>query len=396
MRGIYLDHCATTYVDPRVKKEMDKYFTKVFGNPNSLHSVGLEADKAVKMARRKVAKIINAKPNEIIFTGCGTESCNMAIKGAAFSYRERHSSGGHIITSAIEHHAVLDACKWLETQGFDVTILGVDKYGMIDVGKLEKAIRPDTFLVTIMYANNEIGTIEPVPEIGSICRKHDVLFHTDACQAGLLELDVKKLNVDLMTLNGSKIYGPKGVGMLYVREGVKLVPLLHGGGQEYGLRSGTLNVPGIVGFAKALELIQKNRKKEARRLTKLRDYLIKGLLKKVPRSYLNGHPTKRLPKNANFTILDIEGESLLLRLNEEGIFASTGSACTSKQLEPSHVILAIGISKDASHGTIRFTLGKKTTKKDIDKLLRVLPKIVEDLRKISPVRIKSPFVSKKK
>jgi cysteine desulfurase len=391
MSGIYLDYCAGTYVDPRVKKAMDKYFTEEFANPNSFHGMGLEANKAVVKSREKMAKILGAKSTELVFTGCGTESCNMAIKGVAFEYRKTNSKGGHIITSNIEHHAILDACRWLEGQGFELTILKSDKYGLIKAEQVKKAIRKDTILVTIMYANNEIGTVNPVREIGKVCRERKVTFHTDACQAGLLELNVEKLKVDLMTLNASKIYGPKGIGLLYVRTGVKLTPLFHGGGQEYGLRSGTLNVPGIVGFAKALELIYKEGGKEAKRLTKLRDYLITDVLKNVPRSYLNGHSTKRLPKNANFTILDIEGESLLLRLNEEGIFCSTGSACTSAQLEPSHVILAIGISKQAAHGTIRFTLGKSTTKKDIDKLLKLLPKTVEDLRKISPVRLKSPW-----
>jgi len=391
MKSSYLDHCAGTYVDPRVKKEMDRYFTKEFGNPNSFHEMGLKASKAVAEARKMSAKIINAKLTEIIFTGCGTESCNLAIKGVAFEYRKTRPSGGHIITSNIEHHAVIDACRWLKTQGFELTVLPVDRYGLIDPKQVEQAIREDTILVTIMYANNEIGTIEPVEEIGKVCRERKVLFHTDACQAGLLELNVEKLKVDLMTLNGSKIYGPKGVGMLYVRSGVRLTPLLHGGGQEGGLRSGTLNVPGIVGFSKALEVIQKERGKEGKRLTKLRDYLIKNVLKKIPKSYLNGHATKRLPKNANFTILNIEGESLLLRLNEKGIYASTGSACTSAQLDPSHVIMATGVSKDAAHGTVRFTLGKRTTKKELDRLLKLLPKIVEDLRKMSPVKLKSPY-----
>ena len=392
--AIYLDYCAGTYVDPRVKKEMDMYFSKEFGNPSSFHEMGLKASQAVTRSRETIAKILGAKPTEIIFTGCGTESCNMAIKGVAFEYRKKHPTGGHVITSNVEHHAVLDACRWLGEQGFDITILPVDRHGLITAKQVEKTIRDDTILVTIMYANNEIGTVQPVVEIGKICRSKKVFFYTDACQAGLLELDVNKLKVDMMTLNGSKIYGPKGIGLLYVRSGVKLVPLLHGGGQEQGMRSGTLNVPGIVGFAKALEIVDKEGKSEAKKLEKLRDYLIKNVLKNIPRSYLNGHPTKRLPKNVNFTILDIEGESLLLRLNEKGIFCSTGSACTSIQLEPSHVILAIGISKKAAHGTIRFTLGRTTTKQDIDKLLKLLPKAVEDLRKMSPVRLKSPYSKK--
>jgi len=360
---------------------MKPFFSKDFANPNSFHSFGLKASKVVDRARQSIAKILNCSPSEIIFTGCGTESCNLAIKGIAFS-----KGKGHIITSGVEHHAILDTVKWLEQQGFSVTILKPDKYGIILADQVKKAIRKDTILVSIMYANNEIGTIEPVKEIAKVCKARNILFHTDACQAGLLELDVKKLGVDLMTLNGSKIYGPKGIGLLYVKRGVRLTPLLHGGGQEEGRRSGTLNVPGIVGFAKALELVKKD-KKESVRLTKLRDKLIKGVLK-IPRTYLNGHPTKRLPKNASFTFLDIEGESILLRLDDKGIYASTGSACTSRQLKPSHVLTAVGISKNAAHGSLRFTLGKTTTAKDIGNVLKILPGIIEDLRKMSPVRLK--------
>jgi cysteine desulfurase len=388
MKDVYLDHGSATPLDPKVLKSMERYLGKDFGNPNSFHSCGLQAQKAVEDSRSTVAKILKCSPHDVIFTGCGTESCNLAIKGTAFAYRSRNKNGGHIITSAIEHHAVLDACRWLETQCFDVTVVGVDKYGLVNPEDIRKAIRKDTFLISIMYANNEIGTVQSIKEIGKLAWSKGVLFHSDACQAGLLELDVEKLRVDLLTLNGSKIYGPKGVGMLFKRKGVKLEPLLHGGGQEQGLRSGTLNVAGIVGFAKALELIQKSSKDEANRLSSLRDRLISGVLKKIPRSYLNGHATKRLPKNANFTFLDVEGESMVLQLDAEGIQCSTGSACTSKNLEPSYVITAIGVSKKAAHGTLRFTLGKKTRKKDIDNVLKFLPRIVSDLRRMSPVRLK--------
>jgi cysteine desulfurase len=382
----YLDHAAATYVDERVKKEMDKYCLKEYGNPGSFNTVGLRAKEAVDKAREKVAGIIGAEPKEIIFTGSGTESINLAIKGVARALK-KSGKGKHIITSTIEHHAVLDTCKYLEEEeGFEVTYVGVDRQGLVNPNDVESAIKEDTILISIMYANNEIGTIEPIEEIGAIARKRNVIFHTDACQAGMLDLDVRKLNADLMTLNGSKIYGPKGTGMLYVKKGTPIKPIIHGGGQEFGLRSGTENVPGIVGFAKALEIAQHERKREAKRLTKLRDALIKGLMK-IPKVMLNGHPTKRLPNNVNVSILDIEGESLLLNLNEHGICASSGSACTSKSLKPSHVILALGVPAEIAHGSLRFTLGKRTTRRDIDKVVKVLPRIVERLRELSPVTI---------
>ena len=347
-----------------------------------MHDAGLAAKDALDSAREKIAKILNCSPNEIIFASGGTESINLAIKGIAFA-----SSGRHIITSKIEHHAVLHTCEYLEKNGFDVTYLNVDKYGLVNPKDVEKAIRDDTILITIMYANNEIGTIEPMEEIGRIAKKHSIPFHTDACQAGLLDLDVKKLNVDLMTLNSSKIYGPKGVGLLYKRKGIVIEPIVHGGGQEFGLRSGTENLPGIVGFAKALELMQKNKSKESKRLIALRDKLIKGLLK-IPKAFLNGHPAKRLANNVNVSILDIEGEAVLLHLNEKGICASTGSACTAKSLEPSHVITSLGLPYEAAHGSLRFSLGKYTTGKDIDAVLKYLPEIVKNLRLLSPVRLK--------
>ncbi len=387
VRKVYLDHSATTYVDERVKEEMDKYYTLIFGNPSSFNDVGLEAKNALDNARENVSKILNAEPREIIFTGGGTESINLAIKGVARALKEK---GKHIIASKIEHHAVLETCEYLEKkEGFEITYLDVDKYGLINLEELKKAIRKDTILISIMYANNEIGTIQPIDEIGKIAKENEIYFHTDACQVGsYLTLDVNKLNVDLMTLNGSKIYGPKGVGVLYIRKGTEIEPIIHGGGQEFGLRSGTENIPGIIGFAKALEIAQENRDKESKRLIILRDKLIKGLLDTIPKTFLNGHPINRLPNNANVSILDIEGEAMLLYLNEHGVYASTGSACSSTSLEPSHVILAIGLPYEAAHGSLRFTLGRATTEEDIKYVLEKLPKDVEDLRQITPLDLK--------
>lgn len=391
---IYLDHAATTYVDSRVKKEMDKYFSEDFGNPGSFNTIGLTAKRAVDKARETIANILGAKPDEIIFTGSGTESINLAIKGVARANKEK---GTHIITTKIEHHAVLETVEYLEKyEGFKVTYLDVDRYGLVDPKEVKKAIQKDTILITIMYANNEIGTIEPIKEIGAIARKHNVLFHTDACQAGCSQdLNVENLNVDLLSLNGSKIYGPKGTGALYLKKGVRIHPIIHGGGQEKGFRSGTENVPGIVGFAKALELCQQEKEKENKRLIKLRDRLIDEILKKIPKTFLNGHPTKRLPNNVNITILDIEGEAMMLYINQYGICASSGSACTSKTLDPSHVITAIGLPFEAAHGSMRFSLGKRTTVEDIDKVIEVLPDIVKTLRKISPVNLEMKDVLEK-
>ncbi|MEM4240325.1 MAG: cysteine desulfurase family protein [Candidatus Woesearchaeota archaeon] len=386
MREIYLDHAATTPIEPKARAAMEKYWAEEFGNPGSFHAAGLRAQKALNNSRASVAKILNCAPEEVIFTGSGTESINMAIKGI---FRANKAKGKHIITSATEHHAVLETCRYLHKHdGAELTILPVNKYGQVMPETLEKAIRPDTVLVTIHYANNEIGTINRIKELAAIARKHNALFHTDACQAaGSLDLDVQTLGVDLLTLNGSKVYGPKGVGALYIRRGTNIHPILHGGGQEFGLRSGTENIPLIVGFATALEIAHQMREKEAERLAKLRDRLISTILKTIPKTFLNGHPTERLPNNANITFLDIEGEALLLHLNEHGICASTGSACSSKSLEPSHVILALGLPYEASHGSIRFTLGRHTAEEDINKVLDVLPGIVQKLRNISPVNL---------
>ncbi len=393
MKKIYLDHAATTPVDARVLKAMLPFFSEKFGNPSSFHSLGLEAKNALDAARSKIARLLNCVPEEIIFTGSGTESCNLAVKGVALAQKRK---GKHIITSKIEHHAVLNSCEWLEKKmGFSITYLGVDCNGLVNPKDVEKAIRSDTVLISIMFANNEIGTIQPIKKIAGIAKKHGILFHTDACQAaGFLGLDVKKLGVDLMTINGSKIYAPKGTGLLFVKQGVELMPLIHGGAHEFGLRAGTENVAGIVALSTALEIAQRERKRESKRLSALRDYFIKQILNSVPRTILNGHPKKRLPNNVNVSFLDVEGESVLLHLDSLGICASTGSACSSQSLDPSHVILAIRPHYEAAHGSIRFSLGRKTTKKEIDFVLAVLPGIIEKLRALSPVHLSKKEVLK--
>jgi cysteine desulfurase len=375
----YFDYAATTPCDPRVLKKMEPYFNLDFGNPSSIHQF------AVDNARVEISQILGCSPEEIYFTSGGTESDNIAILGTA---RANQTKGKHVITTTIEHHAVLNPCEQLESEGFEITYINVDKDGIINPDEVKKAIRSDTILVSIMYANNEIGTIQPIWKIGRYCKNKGIPFHTDACQAaGVLEMNVDKLIVDLMTLNGGKIYGPKGIGLLYVRKHTNIWPIMFGGEQEKRLRPGTENVPGIVGLAETLKLAQKDKEKENKRLTQLRDMLIKGIIKKIPKVKLNGHPEKRLPNNINVSILDIEGEAMLLRLDMLGIAASSGSACTSGSLDPSHVILALGHAFEVAHGSIRFTLGKYTKKEDIEYVLKVLPKVVEDLRKISPVRL---------
>jgi cysteine desulfurase len=383
MRRIYMDYAATTPVDPRVLVAMKPYFFKKFGNSMSLHSVGQEAKRALEESREKIANLMKAKSGRIVFTGSATEANNLALKGIAFANRDK---GKHIIISTIEHFCVLESARWLEKNGFDVTYLPVDKFGLINPSDVENAIRNDTILVSIMHANNEIGTIEPIEEIGKICRKKEVYFHTDAAQTyGKIPVDVEKMNVDLLTASSHKMYGPKGAAALYIADNVKIEPLLHGGGHEFGLRSSTVNVPAIVGFAAAAEIAKKEMKFEARRLTKLRDKLIKGVLK-IEDSYLNGHPTKRLPNNANFWFAFIEGESLITQLDMHGIAASTGSACSSESLEPSHVLLAIGLKHEEAHGSLRLSLGKWSKKEDIDYVLKILPESVERLRAISPFK----------
>ncbi len=387
MKQVYLDYAATTPIDKNVAKKMQQVAEKIYGNPGSLHQAGRQAKKIVLESRKTISGILHCKPEEIIFTGSGTESDNLALFGAA---RANKNLGNHIIISGIEHHAVLNTSSALEKEGFKVTYLPVDKDGIVDLKEFEKSITDKTILVSVMYANNEIGTIQPIAEISKIIKKikPSVLFHTDACQAaGYLDLDVQKLGVDLLTLNGSKIYGPKGTGILFCQAGIKLEPIIFGGGQEYGKRSGTENVAGIVGLAEALKISDKKKKSESARLVKLRNYFIKELLKKIPKTVLNGHSQKRLPNNVNISVLDIEGESMLLWLDKYGVCVSTGSACDSRSLDPSHVILALGRSYEYANGNIRFTLGRQTTKKEIDFVLKIFPGIVKKLREISPVKV---------
>jgi cysteine desulfurase len=376
-----MDHSSTTPVDVAVIEAMLPFFSDSFGNPSSLYSIGREARRAMEDARAKVADLIGAKKEEIIFTGSGTESDNLAIKGLAYRNRKK---GDHIITSSIEHHAVLYTCKYLETRGFKVTYLPVSKEGLVNPADVEAAITSKTVLITIMHANHEIGTIQPVEEIGKIAKEKNIPFHTDAIQtAGKLPLNVDALGVSLLSLSAHKMYGPKGVGALYIRKGTGLEPLLHGGGHERDIRSGTENVPGIVGFGKTAQLA-KERLPEAAKITRLRDSLIKGVLE-IKDSYLNGHPEKRLPDNANFRFSFIEGESMILNLDMKGVAASTGSACSSKSLEPSHVLLATGLKHEEAHGSLRFTIGRGNTPDDVDYIISVLPEIVNKLRMISPL-----------
>jgi len=382
MKAVYLDHAATTPMRDEVIEAMMPYFKEKFGNASSIYSFGREARKALDEARQATAGIINADFNEIIFTGGGSEANNLAIKGAAWEYRHK---GKHLITSSIEHHAVLHPMQQLEKEGFEVTYLPVDDQGLVSVEEFANALRGDTILVSIMHANNEIGVIQPIAQIGAICKERGILFHTDAVQtAGLLDIDVKKLNVDMLTMSAHKLYGPKGVGALYVRKGVRLVPLIQGGGHENRRRAGTENVPGIVGMAKALELAAAEREVVTPRIQKLRDRLLEGILN-IPHTRLNGSRTERLPNNINVSIEFIEGESLLLNLDLKGIAASSGSACTSGSLDPSHVLLAIGLSHEVAHGSLRLTLGRDNTDADVDYVLETLPPIVERLREMSPL-----------
>ncbi|MEK7674113.1 MAG: cysteine desulfurase family protein [Patescibacteria group bacterium] len=386
MKNIYLDYASSTYIDPLVLKKMTPYLKGYFGNPSSLHKMGRKSKSIIEKARFDVAKILNAKPEEIIFTGSGTESDNLAIYGVAKSYKNK---GKHIIVSKIEHSAVIEITKKLERDGFEVDYTSVDSNGLIKIPELKKLIKPSTILISIMLANNEIGTIQPIAEISKIIKKINpsLLLHTDAAQAtGAITLNANKLGVDLMSLNGSKIYGPKGIGCLYVKSGIKLEPIIVGGEQEKNLRAGTENTPLIVGFAEALKLATKLMYKENARLVNLRDYFIKNVLKSIPNCRLNGHPTKRLPSNINISIKGVEGESLILMLDKFGIFASTGSACGSSNLKPSHVISAINISPELSHSNIRFTLGRKTTKQEIDFVIKILPRVVAKLRMISSIK----------
>ena len=382
MERIYLDNAATTATAPEVVEAMLPYFTQVYGNASSIHQTGREAKRALEAARRQVAQALHAAvPQEIYFTAGGSESDNWAIKGAAFANQKK---GRHLITTAIEHHAVLHTCQWLEKQGFEVTYLPVDHDGKVSAADVERAIRPDTTLVSVMTANNELGTIQPIAEIGAICRARGVLFHTDAVQAiGAIPVDVQAMNIDMLSLSAHKFHGPKGVGALYVRKGVRIDGLVHGGAQERGWRAGTENIPGIVGLGKAIELAAASLDENAARMSALRDRLISGILERIPEVTLNGHPTDRLPNNANLSFRYIEGEALLLRLDLAGVAGASGSACTSGSLDPSHVLLAIGLPHEVAHGSLRLTLGSDTTQADIDAVLRILPNIVEDLRNMS-------------
>ncbi|MFH1824265.1 MAG: cysteine desulfurase NifS [Candidatus Firestonebacteria bacterium] len=383
MKRIYLDYAATTPVHHEVITAMLPYFNEKFGNASTIYYYGREAKSEIEASREIFAKAIGADISEVVWTSGGTESDNFAIKGVAFANKNK---GNHIITSALEHHAVLETCHFLEKQGFNITYLPVDKDGLINLADVKKAITPKTILITIMYSNNEIGVIEPITEIGKIAKEHSIFFHTDAVQSfGQVPFNVNDLNIDLLSVSSHKIYGPKGVGAIYIRKGTKMVSFMHGGEQERNRRAGTENVSGIVGFGKAVEIAMRDISKESERLTKLRDKLIKGIMEKISDVRLNGHPTKRLPNNVNLSIQYIEGESMVLNLDMEGICASTGSACTSGSLEPSHVIMALGVSHEIAHGSLRFTLGKYTTEEDIDKVLKVLSEIVSRLRKLSPL-----------
>lgn len=380
---IYFDHAATTMVDPEVRDAMLPYLGEEYGNPNSLYELGRRAREAVEAARERLAAYLNAQPREIIFTGGGSEADNLAIKGTAQALADR---GRHIITSAIEHHAVLHACQALERQGYRVTYLPVDRYGLVDPEQLRDAITDDTILVTIMHANNEIGTIEPIEELGAVCRQRGVLFHTDAVQSfGKVDIDVQQLPVDMLAISAHKFYGPKGVGALWVRRGVRLYPLIDGGGQEGGIRAGTENVAGIVGMAKAVELLEQRGQEDRRRLTALTHQLIQAVLENIPHVILTGHPERRIPGLASFCVRYIEGEAMLLSLDAEGICVSSGSACTSGSLEPSHVLLALGLPHEIAHGSLRMSLGRHNTQAEVDCVVETLKRVVERLRQMSPL-----------
>ena len=383
MKRIYLDYAATTPCDPEVLKAMEPYFFEKFGNPSSIHSFGQEAKGAIEEAREKLAAFLGAKADEIIFTSGGTESNNFAVGGVAYAQANK---GNHIITSAIEHHAITETCKFLEKRGFKVTYVGVDKNGLVSPADIKKAITDKTILVSVMHANNEIGTIQPIAEIGKIARESGIYFHTDAVQSvGHIPTNVNDLNIDLLSLSAHKFYGPKGVGALYVRKGTRIERFLHGGDQEKGRRASTHNTPGIVGLGKAIELCLDKMQDEAEFQMSLRDRLIQEIREKIPDVYLNGHPQQRLPNNVNVSIKYIEGESILLNLDMLGIAASTGSACTSTSLEPSHVLLAIGLPHEIAHGSLRLTLGRWTKEEDVSYLLEHLPAVVEKLRQMSPL-----------
>jgi cysteine desulfurase len=384
MKSIYMDYAATTPTHPEVLEAMKPYFTDHFGNPSSIHSYGREAKKAVDAARDNIAGFIGSRSDEIIFTSGGTESDNFALEGVAYA---NENKGNHIISIPIEHHAVTNCLGFLKKRGFDITYIPVDSAGLVDPEDIRKAITNKTILVSVMHANNEIGTIEPIAEIGKICREKGVYFHTDAVQTfGHMPINVKEMNVDLLSASAHKLYGPKGVGLLYVKKGTKIAPFLYGGEQEGGRRASTENVPGIVGFSKAVDIAKLEMRELEIKLLRFRDKLINGILSKIADSRLNGHPTKRLSNNINVSISYIEGESMLLRLDMEGIAGSTGSACSSGSLEPSHVLLSIGLPHEVAHSSLRLTLGRWTTEEEIDRILKVLPGIVGKLREMSPLK----------
>lgn len=382
---IYFDYAASTPVDPLVLKTMLPYFSKKYaGNTMSLHQMGTSASAVVETCRQTFANILNVLPKEIIFTASATESNNTVIKGVA---QANKAKGKHIIISSIEHDCVLESAAWLKTQGFEISQISVDQYGLLNLDELRKTIRKDTILVSIIHGNNEIGTIQDLVSIGQICHDRGVYFHTDASQSFTkVPLDLSKLNIDFLTASSHKIYGPKGAALLYIKSGTNITPLLHGGGHEFGLRSSTLNLPAIVGFTKAAEIAMANFDQENAHLTKLRDYLIKNILSSIPDSHLNGHPTDRLSNNINISFDRVEGESLLLELDYYGLAASTGSACSSSSLEPSHVLLATGLRAEQSHGSLRFSLGRFTTKSEADYLLKVLPQVINKFRQLSPFK----------
>ena len=384
LRKVYMDHGAGMPLDSRVFEAMEPYFVENYGNPSSSHSFGNSAKEALATSREKVTQLVAAeKPQEVIFTSGGTESNNLAIKGVAYRNREK---GNHIITTAIEHISVVNICKFLQKQGFEVSYVPVDKQGVVDLEKLEAAINDRTILISVMYANGEIGTIQPIREIGKVAHENQVIFHVDAvAAAGKVPINVKEERIDLLSISSNDMYGPKGVGALYIKKGTKVQPIIQGGGQERGLRSGTENIPGIVGMGKAAEIAKREMEAEGKRLTRLRDKLIKDVLDKIDYSFLNGHPTERLPSNANLRFSYIEGESLILGLDMHGVQVSSGSACTSKTLDPSHVLLAIGLAHEEAHGSLVFTMGKQNSEEDVDYVLEVLPEVVKRLRTLSPL-----------
>jgi cysteine desulfurase len=387
VKRVYLDYAATTPTHPKVIEAMLPFFSEVWGNPSSIHVCGQEARSAVEEARGKVARLIGANSDEIFFTSGGTEADNWALKGITSA---NHSHSNHIITSSVEHHAILETCKYLEGQGFSVTYLTVDPYGMVDPDAVKKAITQKTILISIMHANNEVGSIQPIAEIGKIAKAAGVYFHTDAVQTvGHIPVDVNRLGVDMLSIAAHKLYGPKGVGALYIRTGTRIESLLQGGAQEKKVRAGTENVPGIVGFGKAVELAEEEMDDEARRISRLRDILIKSILEKIEHAYLNGHPTKRLPNNANVSLQFVEGEAICLNLDLAGICVATGSACTSENMEASHVLLAMGLSPELARSSLRFSFGKWSTEEDVNYVLEKLPVVVSRLRSISPLARKS-------